>query len=114
MITTAGVMDNLSDIQENNTLLLKNSFFDIVDNAVKMKSTLLTAELTIDNILKLLDSFHEVKTGIMSFKTEIDKLPKIEKTIILSKNRLSKNLDNLSIVLDECITKGKELISIVL
>lgn len=114
MITTAGVMDNLSDIQENNTLLLKNSFFDIVDNAVKMKSTSIFIELNIDNVLSLLDSFREAKTGIISFKTEVDKLPKIEKTIILSKNRLSKNLDNLSIVLDECITKGKELISIVL
>lgn len=113
MITTAGVMDNLSDIQENNTLLLKNSFFDIVDNAVKMKSTSIFIELNIDNVLSLLDSFREAKTGIMSFKAEIDKLPKIEKSIILAKNRLSKNLDNLSIVLDECITKGKELISVV-
>ena len=78
-----------------------------------MKSTSIFIELNIDNVLSLLDSFREAKTGIISFKTEVDKLPKIEKTIILSKNRLSKNLDNLSIVLDECITKGKELISVV-
>lgn len=119
MRTTAKGMDQLSVIFEDNTPLLQSSFFNMVDYATKMKS--LTApdseegmEEECNAINTLLKSISEAKSGCTVFRDAIDTLPKAEKTINKSKKRLSKNLTNIIGVLDECISKGQELLRSIL
>lgn len=119
MRTTANGMDQLSVIFEDNTPLLQSSFFNMVDYATKMKS--LTApdseeamEEEYNAINTLLKSISEAKSGCTGFRDAIDTLPKAEKTINKSKKRLSNNLTNIIGVLDECISKGQELLRSIL
>lgn len=119
MRTTANGMDKLSVIFEDNTPLLQSSFFNMVDYAAKMKS--LTApdseeamEEEYNAINTLIKSISEAKSGCTGFRDAIDTLPKAEKTINKSKKRLSNNLTNIIGVLDECISKGQELLRSIL
>lgn len=119
MVATAKVMDKLSDVQENNTDLLKQHFFRMVDIALKMRSvsTPNTEEEMItefDSVRQLLTAIHGAKLGLGSFKAAVDELPKAESTIIKARKRLSNSLNDLLIVLDECLAKGQELIHVVL
>ena len=119
MVATAKVMDKLSDVQENNTDLLKQHFFRMVDIALKMRSVSIpnTEEEMItefDSVRQLLTAIHGAKLGLGSFKAAVDELPKAESTIIKARKRLSNSLNDLLIVLDECLAKGQELIHVVL
>lgn len=119
MQSTAKGMDNLSKEIEGNAPQLKDSFFNMIDNATKMK-TLIVAESEdsmkeeYEAINKLLISISDAKSGIVSFKEAIDILPKAELMINKSKRRLSKNLSELIFVLDECISKSQELLKTIL
>ena len=44
----------------------------------------------------------------------MEDIPKAEKSLIKSKKRLSKNMDELISVLDKCIMKGQELLAMVI
>mgnify|MGYP003300791418 CR=1 FL=1 len=119
MMATAKGMDNLSVIFEDNTPQLRLSFFNMIDSATKMKA--LTAfgngetmaeECTA--ISELLVAISGVKANIASFKESVDTLPKAEQTINKAKKRLSNNLANIIDVLDECISKGQELLRSIL
>lgn len=119
MISTAKSMDDLSNIFETNTPLLRASFFNMIDNATKMKSFTApdseeTMEEEYNEISTLLKSISEAKTGCTGFRDAIDSIPRAEKTINKSKKRLSNNLTNIICVLDECITKGQELLRSIL
>lgn len=119
MTSTAKGMDNLSTIFEEKTPLLQSSFFKMVDYGVKMKSlTDANSEENMqeeyDSINELLKSLSVAKTGSMSFKDAVDALPKIEQTINKSRKRLSKNLSSIIEVLDDCISKGQELLKSIL
>ena len=50
----------------------------------------------------------------MSFRNSVDALPKIEQTINRSRKRLSKNLSSIIEILDDCISKGQELLKSIL
>lgn len=119
MQSTAKGMDNLSKEIEGNAPQLKDSFFNMIDNATKMK-TLIIAESEesmkeeYEAINQLLISISDAKSGIVSFKEAIDILPKAELMINKSKRRLSKNLSELIFVLDECISKSQELLKTIL
>lgn len=119
MQSTAKGMDNLSKEIEGNAPQLKDSFFNMIDNATKMK-TLIVAESEesmkeeYEAINQLLISISNAKSGIVSFKEAIDILPKAELMINKSKRRLSKNLSELIFVLDECISKSQELLKSIL
>lgn len=119
MQSTAKGMDNLSKEIEGNAPQLKDSFFNMIDNATKMK-TLIVAENEesmkeeYEAINQLLISISDAKSGIVSFKEAIDILPKAELMINKSKRRLSKNLSELIFVLDECISKSQELLKSIL
>lgn len=119
MMATAKGMDNLSVIFEDNTPQLRLSFFNMIDSATKMKA--LTAfgngetmaeECTA--ISELLVAISGVKANIASFKESVDTLPKAEQTINKAKKRLSNNLANIIDVLDECISKGQDLLRSIL
>ena len=115
MRTTAGGMDKLSVIFEDNTPLLQSSFFNMVDYAIQMKSlTASDSEDTMEEeykaISELLKAISGAKAGSISFKESVDALPKAEQTINKSKKRLSNSLTNIIDVLDECISKGQELL----
>ncbi len=119
MMATAKGMDNLSVIFEDNTPKLRLSFFNMIDSATKMKA--LTAfgngetmaeECTA--ISELLVAISGVKANIASFKESVDTLPKAEQTINKAKKRLSYNLANIIDVLDECISKGQDLLRSIL
>ena len=69
-----------------------------------------TVDEEYDAISTLLKSQSEIKSGCITFKEIIDSLPKLERTFNKSKQRLSNNLTNMIVVLDECITKGQELL----
>lgn len=119
MRTTANGMDKLSVIFEDNTPLLQSSFFNMVDYAAKMKSlTAPDSEETMEEeynaISTLLKSISEAKSGCTGFRDAIDTLPRAEKTINKSKKRLSNNLTNIIGVLDECISKGQDLLRCIL
>ena len=119
MRTTANGMDKLSVIFEGNTPLLQSSFFNMVDYAAKMKSLTApdseeTMEKEYNAISTLLKSISEAKSGCTGFRDAIDTLPRAEKTINKSKKRLSNNLTNIIGVLDECISKGQELLRSIL
>lgn len=119
MRATANGIDQLSVIFEDNTPLLQSSFFNMVDYATKMKSlTAPDSEETMEEeynaISTLLKSISEAKSGCTGFRDAIDTLPRAEKTINKSKKRLSNNLTNIICVLDECITKGQELLRSIL
>ena len=119
MMATARVMDKLSEIQEENAPLLRCSFFNMVDNAIKMRmaSTPITEEdmnSGFDSVRELITAICGAKSGIQTFKLAVDDLPKAEKSIIKARKRLSSSLDNLIIILDDCIVKGRELISAVI
>ena len=115
MIATAKGMDDLSIIFEDNTPLLRLSFFNMIDNATKIKSlTPLNSEETMKEecnaISELLKAISGAKISSISFKETVDTMPKVEQTINKSKKRLSNNLTNIIGVLDECISKGQELL----
>ena len=119
MMATARVMDKLSDVQENNTPLLKQHFFSMVDNAIKMRSVSVpnTEEDMItgfEAVRELLTAIKGAKSGLVSFKGAVDELQKADSVIIKARKRLSNSLDNLLLVLDECLAKGQELIRVVL
>ena len=119
MMATARVMDKLSEIQEENAPLLRCCFFNMVDNAIKMRmaSTPITEEdmnSGFDSVRELIAAICGAKSGIQTFKLAVDDLPKAEKSIIKARKRLSSSLDNLIIILDDCIIKGRELISAVI
>lgn len=119
MVATARVMDKLSDVQENNTYLLKQHFFRMVDIALKMSSVSIPTteedmKTGFDSVRELLTAINGAKLGLVSFKTAVDELPKAESTIIKARKRLSSSLNDLLIVLDECLAKGQELIQVVL
>lgn len=119
MRTTAGGMDKLSVIFEDNTPLLQSSFFNMVDYATQMKSlTASDSEDTMEEeykaISELLKAISGAKAGSISFKESVDALPKAEQTINKSKKRLSNSLTNIIDVLDECISKGQELLRSIL
>lgn len=117
--STAKGMDDLSTIFESNTPTLKTSFFDMVDNATKMKTLMIPDDVEImdeefDAINALLKSISEAKRGCIAFKQEIDKSPKVEQTINKSRKRLSNNLTEIIDTFNECITKGQELVTSIL
>lgn len=115
MRTTAKGMDDFSVIFETNAPNLRSSFFNMIDNATKIKVLTMsdnkeTVDEEYDAISTLLKSQSEIKSGCITFKEIIDSLPKLERTFNKSKQRLSNNLTNMIVVLDECITKGQELL----
>ena len=115
MISTAKSMDDLSNIFETNTPLLRASFFNMIDNATKMKSLVMSnSEENMQDeynaISTLLKSISEAKSGCIGFRDASETLPRAEKTINKAKKRLSNNLANIIDVLDECISKGHELL----
>ena len=115
MRTTAMGMDDFSVIFETNAPNLRSSFFNMIDNATKIKVLTMsdnkeTVDEEYDAISTLLKSQSEIKSGCITFKEIIDSLPKLELTFNKSKQRLSNNLTNMIVVLDECITKGQELL----
>lgn len=119
MRATANGMDQLSVIFEDNTPLLQSSFFNMVDYATQMKSlTASDSEETMEEeynaISELLKAISGAKVGSISFKESVDALPKAEQTINKSKKRLSNSLANIIGVLDECISKGQELLRSIL
>ena len=119
MRATANGMDKLSVIFEDNTPLLQSSFFNMVDYATKMKSLTVsdreeTMEEEYNAISELLKAISGAKVGSINFKESVDALPKAEQTINKSKKRLSNNLTNIIGVLDECISKGQELLRSIL
>ena len=119
MRATANGMDQLSVIFEDNTPLLQSSFFNMVDYATQMKSlTASDSEETMEEeynaISELLQAISGAKVGSISFKESVDTLPKAEQTINKSKKRLSNSLANIIGVLDECISKGQELLRSIL
>ena len=65
-------------------------------------------------ISELLKAISGAKVGSISFKESVDALPKAEQTINKSKKRLSNSLANIIGVLDECISKGQELLRSIL
>ena len=112
-------MDDLSTIFEEKTPLLQSSFFKMVDYGVKMKSLPIAdseenMQEEYDSINELLKSVSVAKSGSMSFKDAVDALPKMEQTINKSRKRLSKNLSSIIEVLDDCISKGQELLRSIL
>lgn len=119
MQSTAKGMDNLSKEIEENAPKLKNEFFNLIDNATKMRA-LIVAEgeenmkEEYEAITHLLKSISDTKSGIVSFKEALDILPKAEQMINKSKRRLSKNLSDLIATLDECISKSQELLKSIL
>ena len=115
MKSAANGMDRLSVIFEDNTPLLQSSFFNMIDCATKMKALALsdsedTMEEEYNAISELLKAISGAKVGSISFKESIDAFPKAEQTINKSKKRLSNSLANIISVLDECISKGQELL----
>ena len=119
MRATANGMDQLSVIFEDNTPLLQSSFFNMVDYATQMKSlTASDSEETMEEeynaISELLKAISGAKVGSISFKESVDALPKAEQTINKSKKRLSNSLANIIGVLDECISKGQDLLRSIL
>lgn len=119
MQSTAKEMDNLSKKIKDNAPILKNEFFNMIDNAKKMKALILSEneESMIEDynaINQLLISISNAKSGIVSFKESVDILPNVEQMINKSKKGLSDNLSNLIKVLDECITKCQELLNSIL
>ena len=119
MISTAKSMDDLSNIFETNTPLLRASFFNMIDNATKMKSIVVSnSEENMQDeynaISELLKAISGARVGSISFKESVDALPKAEQTINKSKKRLSNSLANIIGVLDECISKGQELLRSIL
>lgn len=119
MISMAKGMDELATIFEEKTPLLQSSFFKMVDYGVKMKSlTIANSEENMqdeyDSINELLKSVSVAKTGCMSFKDSVDAMPKVEQTINRSRKHLSKNLSSIIEVLDDCISKGQELLKSIL
>ena len=81
MVATARVMDKLSDVQENNTYLLKQHFFRMVDIALKMSSVSIPTteedmKTGFDSVRELLTAINGAKLGLVSFKTAVDELPK--------------------------------------
>lgn len=115
MRTAARGMDDFSVIFETNAPNLKSSFFNMIDNATKIKVLTMsdnkeTVDEEYDAISTLLKSQSEIKSGCITLKEIIDSLPKLERTFNKSKQRLSNNLTNMIVVLDECITKGQELL----
>ena len=119
MRATANGMDQLSVIFEDNTPLLQSSFFNMVDYATRMKSlTASDSEETMEEeynaISELLKAISGAKVGSISFKESVDALPKAEQTINKSKKRLSNSLADIIGVLDECISKGQELLRSIL
>ena len=115
MRTTAMGMDDFSVIFETNAPNLRSSFFNMIDNATKIKVLTMsdnkeTVDEEYDAISTLLKSQSDIKSGCITFKEIIDSLPKLERTFNKSKQRLSNNLTNMIVVLDECITKGQELL----
>lgn len=119
MRATANSMDQLSIIFEENTPPLQSSFFNMVDYATQMKSlTASDSEETMEEeynaISELLKAISGAKVGSISFKESVDALPKAEQTINKSKKRLSNSLADIIGVLDECISKGQELLRSIL
>lgn len=119
MRATANGMDKLSVIFEDNTPLLRASFFNMVDYVTKMKAITPTdSEETMEEeynaISELLKAISGAKAGSINFKESVDALPKAEQTINKSKKRLSNSLTNIIGVLDECISKGQELLRSIL
>lgn len=119
MRATANGMDQLTVIFEDNTPLLQSSFFNMVDYATQMKSlTASDSEETMEEeynaISELLKAISGAKVGSISFKESVDALPKAEQTINKSKKRLSNSLADIIGVLDECISKGQELLRSIL
>ena len=119
MRATANGMDQLSVIFEDNTPLLQSSFFNMVDYATQMKSlTASDSEETMEEeynaISELLKAISGAKVGSISFKESVDALPKAEQTINKSKKRLSNSLADIIGMLDECISKGQELLRSIL
>lgn len=115
MKSAANGMDRLSVIFEDNTPLLQSSFFNMIDCATKMKTLALSdsediMEEEYNAISELLKAISGAKVGSISFKESIDAIPKAEQTINKSKKRLSNSLANIISVLDECISKGQELL----
>ncbi|MBQ6688432.1 MAG: hypothetical protein IJN02_04270 [Bacteroidales bacterium] len=119
MISTAKSMNDLSVIFETNTPLLRASFFNMIDNATKMRSLIVSnseenMQDEYNDISTLLKSISDAKSGCTEFRDAIDTLPRAEKTINKSKKRLSNSLANIIGVLDECISKGQELLRSIL
>ena len=115
MKSTAKGMDDLSAIFENNSLSLRTAFFNVIDNAIKMRTLVVTGceENMQDNynaIGELLKSISSAKSGCINFKKALDAIPKAEQTINKSKKRLLNNLKQIIIVFDECISKAQELL----
>lgn len=115
MKSAANGMDKLSVIFEDNTPLLQSSFFNMIDYATKMKALVLsdsedTMEEQYNAISELLKAISGAKVGSISFKESVDAIPKAEQTINKSKKRLSNSLANIISVLDECISKGQDLL----
>ncbi len=119
MMEVSRMMDDTSDVYEMNTPKLCEGFHSMVDNTIKLIgcSGTVSAEsmgTCCDVVQQLLVEVHKAKNAVQSNKQQMEDIPKAEKSLIKSKKRLSKNMDELISVLDKCIMKGQELLAMVI
>ena len=116
MRNVARSMNELAEIQEQNAPLLKVKFFEMVDNAVKMKARF-NSKLEItsgyDTVKNLIISISETRDSMIELRNGIDTLPNAEALQNKAKKRLSAAQTVLIEVLDECLTKSKELVGVI-
>jgi hypothetical protein len=119
--STAKGLDELSINLERNTPLLKSSFFSMIDNTNKIKALVVDFICKEENIQEeykiigeLLICISTIKSKTISYKASVGILPPIEQNFTISQKRLSENLESLIFVLDECISKGQELVRSIL
>lgn len=115
MSAIADSMNQLSDIEETNTPLLKTHFFAMIDYLLqinKMAGINNESKDGYDVVKELLTAISGTKESLIQMKTSIDTLPKAEKTINKARNRLSRIQGELIDVLDSCLIKSRELIGI--
>ena len=116
MRNVARSMNELAEIQEQNTPLLKIKFFEMVDNAVKLKECIspkVDVEAGYDTVKGLIVSIAETKDTMIEMRNSIDALPNAEALQNKAKKRLSTSQTMLINVLDECLVKSKELVGVI-
>lgn len=119
MMEVSIMMDNTSDVFEVNTPQLCDAFHSMVDNAIKLIEC--SGAVSSEDkdawyavVQHLLVEIMKAKNAVQANKQQLDDMPKTEKSIIKSKKRLSKNMDELISALDECVLKGQRLLARVL
>lgn len=116
MRNLARSMNELAEIQEQNAPLLKVNFFEMVDNAVKLKKCINPKVDTVagyDTVKGLIVSIAETKETMVEMRNSIDALPNAEALQNKAKKRLSSAQSLLINVLDECLVKSKELVGVI-